>query len=387
MPAPARAGLTAVSESVAESVSSPKLRIVHTEASCGWGGQEIRILSEAAGFLRRGHGVHLLCPPQAHIYDEARRRGLPVTALPIARKSLRGLLAMHRWLRANPVDIVNTHSSTDAWLVAISALMLRRPPPMVRTRHISAPVPGNSATRWLYTRATRHIVTTGERLRETLVHENGFPAERITSIPTGIDTEKFVPGDKAAARRQLRLPLDVPIIGIIATLRSWKGHRYLIEAMAPLRHKNMQLVIVGDGPQRGAIQSQVNELNLNNQVILAGNQPDVLPWLQALDIFVLPSYANEGVPQAVLQAMACGLPVVTTPVGSIGEAVKDEDTGLVVQSHCTSCLSAAIERLMSSPDLRQKLGTAAIQFVQANFGINRMLDRMEAVFQENRALP
>jgi len=183
------------------------------------------------------------------------------------------------------------------------------------------------------------------------------------------------------------LPLDVPIIGIIATLRSWKGHRYLIEAMVPLRHKNMQLVIVGDGPQRGAIQSQVHELKLNNQVILAGNQPDVLPWLRALDIFVLPSYANEGVPQAVLQAMACGLPVVTTPVGSIGEAVKDEETGLVVESHCSQCLSAAIERLMSSPDLRQKLGTAAIQFVRANFGINQMLDRMEAVFQENRALP
>jgi glycosyltransferase involved in cell wall biosynthesis len=363
------------------------IHIVHTEASCGWGGQEIRILSEVAGFLHRGHEVHLLCPQEAHIYNEARRRGLPVTPLPIARKSLRGLLAMHRWLRANPVDIVNTHSSTDAWLVAIAGLMLRQPPPMVRTRHISAPVPGNSATRWLYTRATQHIVTTGERLRETLVRENGFPAERITSIPTGIDTEKFVPGDKAAARRQLQLPPDVPIIGIIATLRSWKGHRYLIKAMAPLRQKNMRLVIVGDGPQRGAIQSQVNELNLNNYVNLTGNQSDVLPWLQALDIFVLPSYANEGVPQAVLQAMACGLPVVTTPVGSIGEAVKDEETGLVVESHCSQCLSAAIERLMSSPDLRQKLGTAAIQFVRANFGINQMLDRMEAVFQENRALP
>lgn len=387
MPPPARVGLTAVSESVAESASYPTLRIVHTEASCGWGGQEIRILSETAGFLRRGHKVQLLCPSEAHIYDEAKRRGIPVTALPIARKGLRGLLAMHRWLQANPVDIVNTHSSTDAWLVAIAELMLRQPPPMVRTRHLSAPVPGNSATRWLYTRATQHIITTGERLRETLVRENGFPAERITSIPTGIDTEKFVPGDQAAARRQLQLPLDVPIIGIIATLRSWKGHRYLIEAMVPLRHKNMQLVIVGDGPQRGAIQSQVHELNLNNQVILAGNQPDVLPWLQALDVFVLPSYANEGVPQAVLQAMACGLPVVTTPVGSIGEAVKDEETGLVVEPHCSQCLSAAIERLMSSPDLRKKLGLSAIHFVRANFGINRMLDRMEAVFQENRALP
>jgi glycosyltransferase involved in cell wall biosynthesis len=372
---------------MAEPFPSPTLRIVHTEASCGWGGQEIRILSEAAGFLRRGHEAHLLCPREARIFDEARLRGIPVTALPIARKSLRGLLAMRRWLQANPVDIVNTHSSTDAWLVAIAGVMLRQPPPVVRTRHISAPVPSNSATRWLYTRATQHIVTAGERLRETLVRENGFPAERITSIPTGIDTEKFLPGDQVAARRQLQLPLDVPIAGIVATLRSWKGHRYLIEAMAQLRDKNMRLVIVGDGPQQEAILSQVQDLKLSNQVILAGNQSDVLPWLQAMDIFVLPSYANEGVPQAVLQAMACGLPVVTTPVGSIGEAVKDEETGLMVESHCTHCLSAAIERLMSNPDLRQKLGSAATQYVRSSFGIDRMLDKMEAVFQASRSLP
>jgi glycosyltransferase involved in cell wall biosynthesis len=367
--------------------TSPPLRIVHTEASCGWGGQEIRILTEAAGFLRRGHEVHLLCPREARIYDEARQRGVPVTALPIARKGLRGVLAVYRWLRANPADVVNTHSSTDTWLVAIARLFLRKPPPIVRTRHISAPIPKNAASRWLYTRATRHIVTTGERLRETLVRENGFPAVRITSIPTGIDTGRFTSGDQASARSKLGLPLDTPIVGIVATLRSWKGHRYLIEAMAEPRNAGARLVIVGDGPQREAIRSQVQSLRIADRVILTGNQSDVLPWLNAMDIFVLPSYANEGVPQAILQAMACGLPVVTTPVGSIAEAVRDGETGLIVAPRRADELAAGIARLLDSVELRRKLGSAAAAFARRNFGIDHMLDRMEDVFRQSGERP
>jgi glycosyltransferase involved in cell wall biosynthesis len=103
-----------------------------------------------------------------------------------------------------------------------------------------------------------------------------------------------------------------------------------------------------------------------------------------MDVFVLPSYANEGVPQAILQAMACELPVVTTPIGSIAEAVSNEVTGLLVEPHCVGCLRAAIERLLSSPTLRRKLGSAAVQFARTNFDIGGMLDKMEALFQRVR---
>ena len=100
----------------------------------------------------------------------------------------------------------------------------------------------------------------------------------------------------------------------------------------------MQLVIVGDGPQRGALEAQVAALQLHGRVRFTGNLKDVAPWLQAFDIFALPSYANEGVPQAIMQAMACGLPVVSTPVGSIGEIVSHEETGLLVAPHDATSL-------------------------------------------------
>ena len=357
------------------------LRIVHTEASLGWGGQEIRILTEAAGMIQRGHQVTLLCPPQARIYTEAQSRGIPAVALPIGRKNLSGLLALRRWLKTHAVDVINTHSSTDTWLAALAVHSLGKQAPIVRTRHISSPIPHNLATRWLYQRASRHIVTTGERLREQLIGVNGFTPAAITSVPTGVDTAHFLPGDRAAARAQLGLPLDVPIVGIVATLRSWKGHRYLVEAFAGLSDPQTRLLIVGDGPVREALLAQIEELNLADRVIMPGNQRDVLPWLQAMDVFALPSYANEGVPQAILQAMLCALPIVTTPVGSIPEAVQHEQTGLIVEPRDAESLRQAIQRLLEDPGLRQALGNAARERALSRFGFENMVDRMETIFR------
>lgn len=360
---------------------STPLRIVHTEASLGWGGQEIRILTEAAGMRLRGHQVTILCPAEARIYAEAKARNLPVAALPIGRKNLRGLLALRRWLKIHPVDVINTHSSTDSWLAALAVQSLGKQIPVVRTRHISSPIPHNLATRWLYQTASRHIVTTGEKLREQLVGSNRFPSEKITSVPTGVDTAHFVPGDQAAARAQLGLPPDAPIVGIVATLRSWKGHRYLVEAFAQLPDQQTRLVIVGDGPVRQALETQIRELGLTERVNMPGNQRDVLPWLQAMDVFVLPSYANEGVPQAILQAMLCGLPIVTTPVGSITEAIHDGQTGLIVQPQDAAALGHAIQRLLQDTELRRALGDAARQHALAHFGFESMVERMEKIFR------
>ncbi len=332
--------------------------------------------------LARGHTVTLLCPRESTIYNEAVSRGIPVTALPIGRKSLPGLYAMLRWLRNHRVSVVNTHSSTDSWLTALAVRLLRHPPPIVRTRHISAAIPDNAPTRWLYGKACRHIVTTGEALRQQLIADNGYSGERITSVPTGVDTARFVPGDQTQARRTIGLDEHACLIGIVATLRSWKGHYYLIEAFARLPDKNVRLVIVGDGPQREPLHKQITELQLGDRIIMAGNQRDVLPWLQALDVFVLPSYANEGVPQALVQAMLCALPVITTSVGSIQEAVEDERAGLIVEAKNSEALASAIERVLSDAPLRQRLGVAARRQAQERFGLATMLDKMEAIFTQ-----
>jgi len=290
---------------------------------------------------------------------------------------------LYEWLKRNPADVVCTHSSTDAWLVAFALLALGRPVPMVRTRHISAPVATNAPTRWLYTRATARIVTTGEALKKELAERNGFPAARIDSVPTGVDASRYRPGDRAAARAALKLPQDRTIVGIVATLRDWKGHEYLIEALAGLPG-NVLLVIVGDGPRRQILEAFVQKLSLQPRVVFAGDQADVVPWLQAFDAFSLPSFANEGVPQALIQAMLAGLPCVTTHAGSMAELARDGDTALVVPPKDSAALRAALEKLLADPSLGKRLGESARRHCAANFSYERMLDRMEAIYGQVR---
>ncbi|HEX3631786.1 MAG TPA: glycosyltransferase [Casimicrobiaceae bacterium] len=357
------------------------MRIVHTEASLGWGGQEIRILTEAAGMIARGHSIEIACPREARIFAEAPRFGVPATALAIGRKRPRGVFALRRFIAERKVDAINAHSSTDAWLAALAARSLSRPPPIVRTRHISAPVPHDALTRWLYTKATAEIVTTGEAIRTQLIRDIGVEPSRVSSIPTGIDPGRFGPADRDEARRSLGLPSGVPLIGIVAALRSWKGHRILVEAMTLLAHRDAQLVIVGGGPQREALRTQIGALGLDNRVRLAGNQNDVAPWLAALDVFALPSYANEGVPQALLQAMLTALPCVTTDAGAIGEAAIPDHTAVVVAKENAVALAAGIDRVLGDPALAQRIAAAGRERVLSRFSLAAMLDRMEAVFQ------
>ncbi len=356
------------------------LRIVHTESSLGWGGQEIRILAESQGMMRRGHQVTLVCAPQARIRAEAPNWGVPAVALPIEKKRLRGLRALKDWLRANHGDVVNTHSSTDSWLAALALRLLGRPARIVRTRHISAAVPAGPLSRWLYMRAAERVVTTGEALRRQLVERNGYDAARIESVPTGIDAGRFRPGERAAVRARFGLPQDRRLVGIVATLRSWKGHADLLEALARLPAE-IELVIVGDGPQRGNIENRIDALGLRGRVRMQGQQADVLPWLRALDIFALPSYANEGVPQALVQAMLVGLPCVTTDVGGIPELASHERTALVVRPRDPAALAAAIERLAGDEGLRRELGEAARKHCVEGYSYERMLDRMESVYR------
>ena len=362
-----------------------RLSIVHTEASNGWGGQEIRILTEAAGFIGRGHRVRVCAAPGARILDEAPRFGVPAVALPIGRKRPVGVRALVRAFTRDRIDIVNAHSSTDTWLAALAcgwlALRGQSRPVLVRTRHVSIAVPNDPATRWLYRRATARIVTTGDALREQLIRDNGIDPQRIDSVPTGIDAGRFVEHDRAAARRALGLPPGVPLVGIIATLRSWKGHRHLLDALPLLQRTDTRAVIVGDGPQRMALEAQRQALDLGDRVIFAGLQHDVVPWLAAFDLFALPSYANEGVPQALLQAMFARVPCITTSAGGIPEIAHDGATARIVRAEDPRALAHAIDRLLDDPDEARRLAANAYAFVAPRYGLETMLERMDSVFR------
>lgn len=356
------------------------MKILHTEASCGWGGQEIRILEEARGLIMRGHEVSVACPGHSRMAAEAPGFGVPVTPLPIEYKTVAGFRALRRHLASQAPDVVNTHSSADSWLTGLTCATLADSPAMVRTRHISAPVSGNPLNRWLYRRA-KGVVTTGESLRRHLLETLDLDPARVVSVPTGIDTERFKPADKAAAKLALGLDPVHRHVGIVATLRSWKGHLFLLDALAQLDRLDLSLLIVGEGPMREPIEQKIAALGLGSRVILTGQRSDPEHWLQAMDVFCLPSYANEGVPQAILQAMLCALPIVTTPVGAILEAVSGGNTALVVPPRDPAALAGAIARLLDDKPFASRLGEAARGVASTDFSREVMLDRMETLFR------
>ena len=360
------------------------LTILHSESSTGWGGQEIRILTEMSGFMQRGHRVQLLTPPSAEIFAAAIARGIPVSPLPMVKKTVPALLAMRRWLahHGGAFDIINTHSSTDSWLVALACATLRGAPAIVRTRHVSTAVNRRAGTRWLYQRATAHIVTTGGALKEQLARDNGFDATRMTSVRTGIDLDHYRPLEQASCRAALGIAAR-PTLGILATLRDWKGHDILLDAWPLLQRDfpSWQLLVIGDGPRRAHLERRVAEMGLAASVRFVGNQDNVPQWLACLDLFTLPSWGDEGVPQGIMQAMAGGLAVVSTPVGAIREAVVDGTTGMLVAPRDAGALAAALGKLMGDADLRRQLGDAGLRHARAEFGKDAMLDKREDVFR------
>jgi glycosyltransferase involved in cell wall biosynthesis len=260
--------------------------------------------------------------------------------------------------------------------------------PIMRTRHVSTAINNKRSTRWLYDTATTHIVTTGEALRQQLHRDNGYALSRMTSIRTGIDLTDFYPRTEEE-KLKLRMQLGVsanPTLGIVATLRDWKGHDYLLDALKILRPQfpAWRQIIIGDGPQRTRLEARVRDEGIADIVRFVGNVDNVAEWLATLDLFTLPSYGDEGVPQGIMQAMACGLPVVSTPVGAISEAVQDGKTGYMVRPKDAAALADGLSKLMKDDALRARMGQASLAYARENFGIDVMLDKMLTVFAQHR---
>ncbi|GBE08085.1 putative glycosyltransferase EpsF [bacterium BMS3Abin11] len=356
------------------------MKILHTEASLGYGGQEMRIVKEAQGMVELGHDLTLLCPGEAEIGTLAKKHALNVHLLPIGRKNVSAVLALRNWLKENPPDVINTHSSTDSWLIALATRMMADRPAIVRTRHISTPIPRNLSSRWLYTKSCDHIVTTGEKLRQTLIDVNHFPADHITSVRTGINLDYFSPVDQSVVRSKLGMDKKAFIIGIVATLRSWKGHRYLIRAFSRFSNKNSRLLIVGEGPQWDTLHTLVDKLGLRDRVIFTNRQQNIAEWMNTMDVFCLPSYANEGVPQALMQSQACGIPAITTLNGSINEAVIPDKTALIIEPRNSDAVLAALEHMYKDHKMISTMSEAAHLNAQKNFSSQQMIEKMDAVF-------
>lgn len=336
-----------------------KFRILHTEWSSGWGGQEQRILLECSKVIELGHTVIIACQPDSGIIRGARERGIPVAEV-VMRQSYdpKALMDIYRLIKKHEINVVNTHSGKDNWLGGLAA-KLAGTPLLVRTRHLAFPISNNPFN--FINKLADGIITTGQSVRNNLIENNKIPPERIVSIPTGVPLERFSqPTDSRKLLDELGIKEGSKIVTIVAILRSVKRHDVFLDAAKLLLEKqqNLRFLIVGDGPCKDDIKRHIKELGLEKFVIMTGHREDVPNIFAVSDVVALTS-DNEGVPQSLSQAMFMGRPVVAAPVGGIPDLISDGITGLFAEAGNPASFAEKIAMLINNSVLCTKLANAA----------------------------
>ena len=335
-----------------ELLKNKKIKVLHTESSLGWGGQEIRVLTEAKIYSKYGHEVIVAADKTSMIAKRAHLYGVRCDGINLQKKRLADLFSLRKLIKEVRPDVISCHSSTDHWLSALARLTLNIKPAIVRTRHISTHVHRKLSSKWLYNNGCESIMTTSESIKDDLTRDK-FVRTPATSVPTGIDTDIFVPGNKLKQRKLLKLPQKHFIFGIAATLRSWKGHSDLIEAFNLLKNPLCTLIIIGDGPQMENCKKLAKNSSYPENIKFIGDLQNIVPYLQGIDCFVLPSYANEGVPQALLQAMSVGLSIISCPVGGIPETLRNYKRAILTKPKSPELLSKAMLKIMKTTNTNQ----------------------------------
>ena len=230
------------------------------------------------------------------------------------------------------------------------------------------------------TRLPHAIVAVSERLRGDLIAE-GYPADRVTVIHNGIELGPPVsPRDRESARGHLGLPAGVPVIGTVARLDPVKDLGTLLRAFAIVRRQvpAARLVMIGDGPERGALEREADGLALDDSVLWAGMRDDARELLEGFDVFVNSSL-NEGISVTVLEAMAAQLPVVATRVGGTPEVLVDAKTGVLVPPQDPEAMARAIGIYAADAAAREDAGRAGLERVASAFAFDRMMRQYHEV--------
>ena len=351
----------------------------------------------AAGLDRRQFDVQVCCFERAAdgpVHRLLASAGIPLTVLRVRGWfDLRALPRLVAFLRRERIDILHTrlrradfYGRLAGRLAGVPALVCNVVD--LHSRHFvhqHGRFIGSCLLRLeraLLPMATR-IVTNSRGVAEDLARHTGLAEETLVTIPNGIDAAEYAvtAGTRASWRQRYGFGSDQLVIGTVGRLVALKQVDRLIRAAPEIcaRESRARFLIVGDGPEREALTALARRLGVSGQVVWTGAVPDVVGALATMDIFALLSTA-EGLPNAVLEAMASSLPVVATNVAGTNEVVKPRVTGLLVDPDDTDALVAAICELCRDGERRVSLGRAARERVLQEFSIDRMVARFQHLY-------
>jgi glycosyltransferase involved in cell wall biosynthesis len=229
------------------------------------------------------------------------------------------------------------------------------------------------------------VVAVSHEIKDSLIHRRGLEADMIEVIHYGVDLDKFHPNGRLESKRnELGLKEDEIIIALIARLEEVKGHRFYVEAFSRLakKHPQVSTIFVGDGSCRAALEKMVREARLEGRVRFLGIRHDVSEILNAVDLVVLPAIAGEGLPNVVLEAMACGKPIVATTVGGTGEAVRHGENGFLVPARDVSGMQKALEEILCNRARISQFGKNSRAIAEKEFSLQKQIASFEKLYDD-----
>lgn len=357
-------------------------RIAHVLSSFELGGQERVALELAAAQIRRGHDVAAvsLAPlPHGPLASELRSRGVTVHAVPKGPGfDARLVVRLAALLRSEGIDVVHTHNPQPLAYGAAAGRLANRT--IVHTKHGVNPARGRRL--WLR-RIGGHLahayVAVSEATAGVARENRECPSGRLVVIPNGVDLDAYRsdPAARRAVRDELGIPHDSWLFGTVGRMSVEKDHALLVRAVGPLLGPNARLLVVGDGSEMEKVRAEA--MPYQPWVVLTGLRRDVARVLASLDVFVLSS-RSEGLPLALLEAMATGLPVVATQVGGVAEVLEHGSAGLLVPPGDEASLRRSLAALMADRGAAQELGDHARDRAR-HYDAKRVVDMYMALYQ------
>ena len=364
------------------------VRVLYVHGVSEVGGAERDLLTLLAHLDRARFQPLVALPDRGPLFHLLRAQGVEVVVTPIPawRKLktvlLRGpaLFTLRRLIRSRRVALVHVN---DFWYIPLAqrAAAWAGVPSVA---HVRQEIEPRRVHQYRMGSVVR-LLTVSDQIRETALRA-GLSPERVQTCYSGLDLDR-VPktADGAGVRTRHGFDATTFLVGTVANLLPHKGHQHLIRAVSLASRELPRLgcLIVGEGGggYRTELEALARDLGLAERVVFAGFQPDVYPYLAALDLFVLPS-VREAFGIVLLEAMAMGRPVVATKVGGVPEVVEDGVTGVLVPPADPASLARAIVTLAEAPDQRRVLGEAGAMRVRERFHVARMARQVEAVYKD-----
>ncbi len=364
------------------------LRVMFIQTDMRIGGAEMLTANIMRRMDRRRFAVELCCLKELGTLGEELANEIPAHCDLLAGKfDLRVWPRLTRLLRRRRIDAVVTVGAGDKMFWGRLAAHRVGVPVILSALHSTGWPDGVGRLNRRLTPITDAFIAVAESHGRFLAKNLGIHESRVAVIPNGVDTERSAPrADMPAVREELGIGPADPVVGIVAALRPEKNHELFLEMARRVAEKLPQarFLVIGDGPCGNAIRQRTHDLGFAAQVSFLGSRDDVPRVLAAMDVFALTSQI-EANPVSILEAMSTGLPVVSTNVGSIHEAVMEGQTGFLVPPGDADSLAKRVLQLLYEPILSRSMGAAVREAVIRRWSLDATVGGYERLIESTYA--